>query len=74
MIVTIQCEHLRDNCSHLTNYQKIVLNYYLDYVNNYLTTSKIADDNGLSYGLSDKLILEGRKILESLNQNKGSGE
>lgn len=45
---------------------EIIENYYLDYVNNYLTIEKFAEDNEISKDFASLLVEAGRKI----NQNK----
>ena len=69
MKLSVESEYLKSNCDNLTDLQRVALAYYLNYKNNYLTSGKIADDNPIGYVLSDHLILEGKKILEVLNEN-----
>jgi hypothetical protein len=42
--------------------KKIIENFYLDYVNNFLTISKMASYYGISEKLCEELINIGRKI------------
>ncbi len=44
---------------------QFVINFYLDYFNNYLSVAKIAANNGISVECAWFLITEGRKLHEA---------
>lgn len=44
------------------------MEYYLDYVNNYLTVEKFAEDNGISITDAKTIIRIGKKYHNQLNK------
>lgn len=50
-----------------SNYGQYAIDFYLDWFNNYLTVSKIAEDYGFSESSANRLINRGRKLHLSLH-------
>ena len=64
--IEIKSEHLRKNCSHLTEHEKYALHVRLDFMNNYLTVGAMAHDTGISIKTLFSLIEDGKKIHERI--------
>jgi len=48
--------------------QKYFIVLYLDYVNNYLTISKISEHYGISENIMNDIIYEGSKLYKIINK------
>ena len=48
----------------------VLIDFYLDYSNNYLTIEKLAEDYGISGDAAMALIAQGKKYLEEQNSGE----
>lgn len=54
------------------NHGQYAINCYLDYLNNYLTVDKIAEDYGYEYGTMKGLINRGRDLYNNNLKTKAA--
>lgn len=57
----------------ITNTQKALIRWYLDWMNNYAMLDKFAEHNGISFEFAQIAVREGRRIWQELNKIADDG-
>lgn len=69
MDITLRLPYLAENTKYLTKLNKIALSFYLEYLNDYLTLERIAEDKDITINYATFLYEEGKSIHERITNN-----